>query len=99
VNGAAEGVGVVLPERPLCFDAVYGPVPHRVWRIIRCPLHVKAASSATADSAAEARLARGPGAVTGLEPDRSAMAQAEIAAVDIHNHLRETQGRSIAPGN
>ena len=36
-------------------------------------------------------------AVTGLNQIAVAMAQAEIAAVDIHNHLRETEGLCLAP--
>lgn len=36
-------------------------------------------------------------AVTVLNQIAVAMAQAEIAAIDIHNHLREAEGRCVAP--
>ena len=36
-------------------------------------------------------------AVTGLNQIAVAMAQAEIAAVDIHNRLRDTEGLCLAP--
>jgi len=35
--------------------------------------------------------------VTGLNQIAVAMAQAEIAAVDIHNRLRDTEGLCLAP--
>jgi thioredoxin reductase (NADPH) len=97
-----DGVLVRLPDRALRFDAVYAGLGVRARSELAAALGV--ALDADGRIVAEGRqrcsvdgcYAAGD-VVTGLNQIAVAVAQAEIAAVDIHNRLREAEGRCIAP--
>jgi thioredoxin reductase (NADPH) len=102
IAAEAEGVRVVLPERALGFDAVYAGLGIRPRTGLAAALGVALDTEGRIVTDRRQRCSV-PGcyaagdAVTGLNQIAVAMAQAEIAAVDIHNRLREAEGRCVAP--
>lgn len=102
IAAEAEGVRVVLPERAIRFDAVYAGLGIRPRTRLAGALGVELDREGRIVTDRRQRCSV-PGcyaagdAVTGLNQIAVAMAQAEIAAVDIHNRLREAEGRCVAP--
>ena len=102
IIGDLSGVRVLLPDRTLRFDAVYAGLGIRPRTALAASLGVKLDGTGRIVADASQRCSL-PGcyaagdAVTGLNQIAVAMAQAEIAAVDIHNQLRETEGLCLAP--
>jgi thioredoxin reductase (NADPH) len=102
IAAETEGVRVVLPERALRFDAVYAGLGVRPRTGLAATLGVALDAEGRIITDRRQRCSI-PGcyaagdAVTGLNQIAVAMAQAEIAAVDIHNHLRQAEGRCVAP--
>ena len=96
------GVRVLLPERALDFDAVYAGLGIRPRTGLAAALGVGLDAEGRIVTDRRQRCSV-PGCyaagdvVTGLNQIAVAMAQAEIAAVDIHNRLREAEGRCVAP--
>jgi thioredoxin reductase (NADPH) len=102
IAAEGDGVRIRLAERVLRFDAIYAGLGVRPRTELAASLGVKldADSRIVTDSRQRCSMpdcyAAGD-AVTGLNQLAVAMAQAEIAAVDIHNRLREREGRCVAP--
>jgi thioredoxin reductase (NADPH) len=101
--GAADGaVQVELAGRVLRFDAIYAGLGIRPRADLAVALGVEVDADGRIVTDRNQRCSV-PGCyaagdvVTGLNQLAVAMAQAEVAAVDIHNHLREREGRCIAP--
>ncbi len=102
IDGADDGVGVVLRDgRRLAFDAVYSGLGVTPGTDLAVGLGVALSSDgriATDDhqrTSVEGAYAAGD-VVTGLNQIAVAMAQAEIAAVDIHNCLRRAEKLCLA---
>jgi thioredoxin reductase (NADPH) len=98
----AGGVRVQLPKRSLRFDAVYAGLGVRPRTELAAALGIELDAGGRIVTDHRQRCSV-PGcyaagdAVTGLNQIGVAMAQGEIAAVDIHNRLRDREGRCIAP--
>ena len=102
ICGDGSGVRVHLADRALHFDAVYAGLGVRPRTALAASLGVEVDGTGRimTDSSQRCSVAgcyAAGDAVTGLNQIAVAMAQAEIAAVDIHNHLRETEGLCLAP--
>ena len=97
-----SGVRVHLADRTLHFDAVYAGLGVRPRTALAASVGVEVDGTGRIMTDASQRCSvagcyAAGDAVTGLNQIAVAMAQAEIAAVDIHNHLRETEGLCLAP--
>ena len=102
ICGDGSGVRVHLADRALHFDAVYAGLGVRPRTALAASLGVEVDGTGrimtdTSQRCSVAGCYAAGDAVTGLNQIAVAMAQAEIAAVDIHNHLRETEGLCLAP--
>ena len=95
------GVRVCFSQRELVFDAVYAGLGVRPRTELAVALGNEVDGEGRLVTDGKQRCSV-PGcyaagdAITGLNQIAVAMAQAEIAAVDIHNHLRETEGLCLA---
>jgi thioredoxin reductase (NADPH) len=102
ITASHDRVQVRLPERTLRFDAIYAGLGARPRTELAASLGVKLGADGRIVTDSRQRCSL-PGcyaagdAVTGLNQIAVAMAHAEIAAVDIHNSLREREGRCVAP--
>ena len=99
----ADGVRMQLPGRVLRFDAVYAGLGVRPRTDLAAALGVELDEDGRIVTDRRQRCSVSGcyavgDAVTGLNQIAVAMAQAEIAAVDIHNRLREREGRCLPPG-
>jgi thioredoxin reductase (NADPH) len=102
IAAEAERVRVRLPARILRFDAIYAGLGVRPRTGLAPSLAVEldADGRIVTDCRQRCSVAgcyAAGDAVTGLNQIAVAMAQGEIAAVDIHNRLREREGRCVAP--
>ena len=102
ITAEAEGVQVRLPERVLRFDAIYAGLGVRPRTELAASLGVELDKDGRIVTDRRQRCSvagcyAAGDVVTGLNQIAVAMAQAEIAAVDIHNRLREREGRCVAP--
>jgi thioredoxin reductase (NADPH) len=102
IAAEGDGVRVRLQERDLRFDALYAGLGVRPHTELPATLGVALDAEGRIVTDAKQRCSV-PGcyaagdAVTGLNQLAVAMAQAEIAAVDIHNRLRSREGRCVTP--
>ena len=101
--GADErGVRVCFSQRELVFDAVYAGLGVRPRTELAAALGNEVDGEGRLVTNGKQRCSvsgcyAAGDAVTGLNQIAVAMAQAEIAAVDIHNHLREAENLCLAP--
>lgn len=102
LSGDAGGVQIHLVDRVLRFDAAYAGLGIRPQTGLAVSLGIeidrdgRIVTDACQRCSVRGSYAAGD-AVTGLNQIAVAMAQAEIAAVDIHNRLRDTEGLCLAP--
>jgi thioredoxin reductase (NADPH) len=102
LSADASGVSVHLADRILHFDAACAGLGVRPQTGVAASLGIEIDDDGRIVTDARQRCSV-PGsyaagdAVTDLNQIAVAMAQAEIAAVDIHNRLRDTEGLCLAP--
>jgi thioredoxin reductase (NADPH) len=102
ISGGEDGARLRLEDRELRFDALYAGlgVQPRTKLAVSLGLDTDEDGRIVTDANQRCSVpncyAAGD-AVTGLNQIAVAMAQAEIAAVDIHNHLRQGESRCLAP--
>jgi thioredoxin reductase (NADPH) len=102
VTAEADGVQVRLPGRVLRFDAIYAGMGVRPRTELARALGVELDPDGRIVTDGKQRCSvagcyAAGDVVTGLNQIAVAMAQGEIAAVDIHNCLRAREGRCLAP--
>jgi len=101
ITAEADSVRVRLPERDLRFDAIYAGLGVRPRTELAASLGVELDADGRIVTDGKQRCSRpncyaAGDAVTGLNQLAVAMAQGEIAAVDIHNRLCAREGRCIS---
>jgi thioredoxin reductase (NADPH) len=104
ISGTSSEVRIRLPGREISFDAVYAGLGIQPRTRLAASVGVALDDNGRIVTDGKQRCST-PGCyaagdvVTGLNQIAVAMAQAEIAAVDIHNHLRDAEGRCLTPMN